>query len=205
MQRIKNELALVKEFQETFNRQQLTVDALIKLCVSLTVEEVNELLESYVYKDKLEELDALIDIKYVAYGALIKFNSTYHEPYFLGNSIEEMVILLKGYAWDSDTQGMCNMFCEIIKWADKQLEEMFVNDPTSIYSAFTDVHKNNMAKLHTSVDHCQQTIAKLGDEGYKINAIGEKYWALVRISDNKIIKPFDHEKVSLKNYIICLE
>lgn len=205
LERKKNELRLVQEFQDVFDRQQLTIDALIRQRISLISEEIREYKDAIEINDVLEELDALIDIKYVSYGALIRFNSTYYEPYFCGTDIGELEILLKGYAWDSDTKGMCNIFCEIIAWADNQLEIMFEKDPTSIYSAFADVHRNNMNKMHKSIEHAQQTIAKLGNAGYKIDAVGDKMWALIRLSDNKIIKPYDHEKVSLRNYILCLQ
>jgi hypothetical protein len=56
-----------------------------------------------------------------------------------------------------------------------------------------------MAKAHTSIDHVKETARVKGLVGHTIYTLFNKF--LLYNSDGKLIKPHDHKKVSLKNFV----
>lgn len=68
--------------------------------------------------------------------------------------------------------------------------------------AFDLVHQNNMNKAHTGPDHVQMTAGHLG---IKLNTIERNGLFLAMNEDGKLIKPFDHKKVTLNHLIPVTE
>lgn len=73
----KTALNMVKEFQETFDNPILDKPTIPegrwKLKVALIQEELNELEAACKVEDKVEVLDALVDLQYVLNGAILEF------------------------------------------------------------------------------------------------------------------------------------
>jgi predicted HAD superfamily Cof-like phosphohydrolase len=67
----------VKQYDGKLNEIFDNDSELVKFRIDLIEEEMKELLKAYADKDFIEVIDALCDILYVCYGALIAFNITY--------------------------------------------------------------------------------------------------------------------------------
>jgi len=67
-------------------------------------------------------------------------------------------------------------------------------------SAFNVVHENNMTKAHTSLDHAKKTAREKGLIGHQI-VTRDNHKFLLYNGDGKLIKPYDHVKVGLENFV----
>lgn len=162
------------------------------LYATLIAEEFGELLDA---KSRVDRLDAICDLQYVALGGLLSCG-------FRGD-------LLKTHGWNRPLQKAVGDAVTRLR-ANPPCQQGCKSDVPSLvvtmqrfgeaaYKRFNDafgaVHANNMKKLwETPPDDASLTV--------KQKYVGQDVRYLVRrASDGKIIKPPNHTKVDLQEYI----
>jgi len=200
------EFDMVKDFQQVFDNKAMTIASIARQGASLLEEECKEYMDAFFIEDGIESsretIDALLDLKFVAYGRLYRldFNKDMfkYERVAFEYPISYEVELFKGACYSSDRDKMIQSCCRLIRMCDEELIYSIGSDKA--FELFTLVYENNMAKMHNSKDHCLQTIAKLGsDIDFDIELVSNKNkYILIRKADGKIIKPHDHVKVKIE-------
>jgi len=179
--------------EELFSSTSEKNKKIIKFRMSLIKEEVKELEEAIRDKDFTEVVDALNDILYVAYGAMIAFSFQLENAYIKNNNNREKVamnIFRYPYRFNMDKViyrqlGNILIICsnleqavaakdilntntalqDLIHAAYKSLDEFNVD----YMKSFSIVHLSNMSKLCSSEQEAIETV-----ESYK-NAIPIRY------------------------------
>ncbi len=170
---------LVKEFHVTFNQHIGTIEELEpletrQLRIKLLFEELQELAEAGDVQGTFHSLCSNQCIKYEIADKQSPVDGDNVDIVEELDAITDIQYVLDG---KKITSGLC------------EVEE----------SAFLLVHKNNMTKAHRDKAHAEETIKYQASIGMPCTAIetADGRW-LVFNSDDKLTKPHDHTKVSLK-------
>lgn len=189
--------ASVAQFMRTFNQKCYTATSKTPESVrhfrgDLIEEEYNEYRAGCKSDNRLEMLDGLCDLVYVAAGTLLTFGLQVI-PYSAKAPIIENHLEAEALnAIDECYQPIpCHKRCyaamnKLLIRAD-QIGKKF-----NLPEAFRVVHENNMDKLWKSMP--------TGD-GLIAIPKGEKKW-LVKNSEGKVIKPPNHPRPDLKKFIV---
>lgn len=197
---------LVKEFmtvggQPVANEITVLNPDRLKFRMRLINEEINELLDAIFSNDRLEVLDAIIDIKYVFLGKLIeegnnpKFSSKQMCMIQLNQEPDKLLNLSSLISMLKNPDSECSFFVDFIGYifgfTDKQMDE-----------AFKRVHDNNMSKFCKSFSEALLTVDDYANQGIETfhEQVGD-YYVIYRKSDKKIMKSIQWTPVDLKDLI----
>ena len=119
----------VKEFYEVFRQKEFLkeygiTDDRMKVRTKLWNEELEELIEAKSKKDKVQILDAIVDMMYIRIGTLLE----HHKG----------VVTMTNFKVEIDTE---------IKNCIEYFTEHFGHNSKLLEDAFDEVHKSNMSKL----------------------------------------------------------
>lgn len=140
----------VTQFMETYKQlpSPLGFIALLDLRFRLIDEEVQELHEA---TDPVNVLDALVDILYVSYGALIAFGEESEEYDDLSTEYDEALLFKSRLDVNTDDLVTAVTFEEVVDaindiiYRTAKLGSMF-----DLKAAFNEVHRSNMSKLDSA-------------------------------------------------------
>jgi uncharacterized protein Smg (DUF494 family) len=190
--------SLVKDFHETFevktykHPDNAPMDV-HKLRARLIREELQEYHDAY---DTLACLDALCDSLYVVAGTAVTYSTPLVAlPFYNDDGINNLDASARPLLNDLDSMFPCqkNLNVSISLYMNK-LESVAVHRKFMIREAFMAVHINNMNKLWD-----YNPLEKLAVIPYIVVAKGNKF--LVKDLGGKVIKPPDHQKVDLSDFI----
>jgi hypothetical protein len=189
---------LVKDFHETFEVKSYKGPdnapfEVHKLRARLIREELKEYHDAF---DTLECLDALCDSLYVVAGTAVTYSTPLVAlPYYGEYGSDYLDAGARPLLNDLDSMFPCqkNLSVSISLYINK-LECTAVHRKFRIQEAFMAVHINNMDKLWSF-----NPLDKLAVLPYTVKAKGDKY--LVKDAGGKVIKPPDHKKVDLSEFI----
>lgn len=197
--------ALVSQFHRAFDvasyqNTRKVPGRILELRASLIEEELNEYTDALKRADKLEMLDGLADLAYVIAGTLIVCNlgpirytatkpiNEYSVAPQANNIIDECYNAMPCHTRMSD---YCNT-------ALKRIDDIAYKD-FDFSNAFKTVHENNMAKLWPEEDWLKLRETQSPEELFGVRRANGQY--LVRNRAGKVIKPLNHTKVNLTQYI----
>ena len=176
---INEQLELVSEFQNAFEQPILNKEDEIsverrKLRLALLFEELNELAEAYGLQGYFEEI-------------------CFHNSNSDGLFNENTLILNKKEVLDA-TCDLQYILCGTILENGQQNEF----DP-----AFIDVHESNMSKLCKGMKEAVLTLQDYQSKGINVTykKISKDLTAIIRESDNKILKNINYKPVNLDKYV----
>jgi predicted HAD superfamily Cof-like phosphohydrolase len=194
-------LQAVKEFHELFNhpvaegpfsQEQLKTR---QLRIKLLFEELKELAEASDCKATFVTLcnEGLIDI-FEREGPRVEFQQKFEQ-------VKAMYDIKDGDNVNKTEE--LDALCDIQYVLNGKILTSGLHDIFD--SAFNTVQDNNMAKAHTSEDHCTDTIAAIEGntidwrEKYNIEkkTLGEDAFYILTNKHGKVIKPHNHVKVKL--------
>jgi hypothetical protein len=188
----------VSEFHTTFGHpiatSQISVihkdTDLYELRMELIDEEYKEMMDALVLGDRLETLDGILDIFYVAAGAFL--------VYGLGNTGGP-----QKYNLDDDLMiSASNLESHIKYYLGIALSNYDAgNYKYSFEEAFGDVHASNMSKACKDEFQVSDTINNYADQGIVVTSklVGDKF--IILREDNKILKNKYYTKVDLNKYL----
>jgi len=204
----------VSEFQDTFSIEQ-SIQSLIKSRLSLINEEFKEFIDAISVQDRIEALDGLMDLRYVLLGSIYEvqklfknLSNTYRMISPNTFNLSENIVLINGagyIALNSDLEQETSKELENFLIQLYRLDNCVKNEANGYFDeavcdmAFSLIHSNNMSKFHKTIEEAQITIAKKGIENdfYTVNKNGGV--VLYQRSTNKVIKPYNFNKVELKS------
>lgn len=154
------------------------------------LEEIEEYRVAKAENNRVEELDALVDITYFVAGFFASFPERFSERpgvetlefHQLKNSLETMVI--------DSTENCLGEMAEIcLQLFSRVCREVMNEDFYTFNTAFQRVHENNMTKFLTSADVAAEELAK--NQSLRVTESeyeGKKYYILVN-EFGKVQKP----------------
>lgn len=180
---------------------ELTVDQ-ATLRYKLYIEEVTELREAIIAQDKVETLDAVVDILYITLGtaATIGHRSNSEVIKALefceskkGRSTMDILSYLEGLHVDDYDEAI---FYTIVLAHDIGLSRV------QIQKAFELVHTNNMSKFCKSIKEAIASVQEYSLQGVEAfwQRRGDLY-VILRKEDGKVLKGINYKKVELKELL----
>jgi hypothetical protein len=106
-----------------------------------------------------------------------------------------------------DKQELLDGVCDIeytlskLKWALREVEDMDYD------GAMATICKNNLTKIVDNLYDAELSKRKYADKGVETyissyrDEYGDEYFAVLRTEDNKVMKPYGYESVSLDNFM----
>lgn len=176
----------------------------LKFRMRLINEEINELLDAIFSNDRLEVLDAIIDIKYVLLGKLIEEGIIDNED----SERKEMKRLFSHsdqYSKLRDLDITLSMIGSNVCYSSTYVDVigyLFGFTQDQMNDAFKRVHDNNMSKFCKSFSEALLTVDDYANQGIETfhEQVGD-YYVIYRKSDKKIMKSIQWTPVDLKDLI----
>lgn len=174
-------------------------------------EEVNELEQAIEDNNKVEMLDALADIIYIAvgtawtYGTATLFSPERQFRAFIRGKKSNMVdfrvtmsrLLTYLRNMHQDAPGMNAINVVFI------IAHNLGFTPSEVLRAFDLVHKSNMTKFCRTEEEARSTIQKYRSDGFEsyFEKMGNGLFVVKRVPDRKVLKSINYEPVSLEGLI----
>lgn len=176
----------------------------LKFRMRLINEEINELLDAIFSNDRLEVLDAIIDIKYVLLGKLIEEGIIDNED----SERKEMKRLFSHsdeYSKLRDLDITLSMIGSNVCYSSTYVDVigyLFGFTQDQMNEAFKRVHENNMSKFCKSFSEALLTVDDYANQGIETlhEQVGD-YYVIYRKSDKKIMKSIQWTPVDLNDLI----
>lgn len=135
-------------------------------------EEMNEYIEAVENGNKIEQMDGLVDMMYIALGTCFIQNGFKKVNYV---AVKEINYIINEFEKSGFTL------------------DQFTN-------CFKEIHKNNMSKSFTSQDEIFYTMSKLDISDFRVVKIGNEFNVYNGIT-GKLIKRDSHPKPDLAQYV----
>lgn len=192
--------ALVSTFIRTFEQKCYRFtsdvpDSVLTLRAKLVDEELTEYNEALRALDKLEMLDALCDLTYVVAGTLLVCGLK-PIPHTSNGTNYKLIWAVEPHISNIVDECSQTLPCHkrMFRWCTNALIALDnVGYKLHMYEAFQKVHTNNMLKLWRK--------PPFDDINLTATQKGPRAW-LVRNKYGKIIKPLNHPKVDLREFIV---
>lgn len=180
---------------------EMTIDQ-ADLRYKLYLEEVLELREAVMQQDKVEQLDAVVDILYIALGTAATAGDILNVEAQLaidfcalkkGRSTMDMLSYLENLPVGDYNDAIWNtvILAHDLGFSGKQIQD-----------AFEQVHKNNMSKFCYSEEDAKMSVQQYSSQG--IDAVWVKrgdLYVILRAEDGKILKGHNYIKVDLTGFV----
>lgn len=179
----------VKEYEQLVN----VPERVFKLRAALIEEELKEYEKALEEKNRLEQLDGLVDIIYVVTGAAVICGIAVPPKHYDGSLAQQHEVGDCDWVVEelrSETPCIKRL-TPYVAWALYGLEHTGAREGFKIPEAFNAVHKNNMAKLWDEKPKDPELV-------YALRPYNK--W-LVKNKAGKVIKPPGHTKVDLRAFI----
>lgn len=188
----------VLEFQVTAGED--FTKGLTPLREELLREEIAELEEAIKNNDRVEILDALCDIIYVALGTCNVSNvnhkfydDDYYDPLYITH--ERTVQQLKEYSNEDYCISSVVTCCY-------ELANLFNFTLDNFKTALDRVHASNMSKFCNTEQEAVESVISYKEQGIDVYSkqVGYK-WVIYRLSDNKVLKSKYYHRVDLTDLV----
>ena len=198
----------------------------VENALKLIREECREFHEAFVANDKVEQLDACIDICYVTLGMIARFGETFgssdrDDTYYLKDTDYDALIAVtlreidrrvtdKNY--HETIELLLDMYYNAMGVGSILLKPYAIKHNITLRQAFDEaflaVHENNMTKFCNSEDEAIRTIKeRYGNDpeyktpNYKLAPDGLRY-IVYNEQPSKVLKSISWSKMSLDHFII---
>ncbi len=220
----------VIEFNVQFDNIKYFDDSLVfnpvvaENCMKLIREELKEYEKAVKESDRLEQLDALCDLKYVALGFCARIGINYDK---LKYDYKDYADLLKASFNTDDLSNMllnenlvklvqdleiavkdrvCLVMFTHIYYIVELTHIIGMNNGFAILEAFNEVHENNMSKACASEEIALQSVLSYDEHPIYRSAAYRRApdgtnWIIYNKADDKILKPITYEPVNLRRFL----
>lgn len=226
-------MELVKEFHQVFNHpshntwNRESYEKSRKLRLELIDEEFGELTDAIEKDDKVEMVDALMDLLYVTFGTAIAFGLSLEDSFVYENK-ELKNKELKNKEINNDKEYKCiysvlkgqveSLLYAIREFGDEEKVEENIkyllgkvvdaihymtcfSMCVDLKRAFHEVHESNMTKVCHTEREAQDTLAyhrtRIGDVKDAYYEFKNNYWIVYDRSNGKVLKNVHYKPVNL--------
>lgn len=156
----------------------------ITLSKSLIEEELEEYIQAVLEEDRIEQLDAIGDLFFVA----VQLECMYRKPIYKSTELNRSTIYT---AIESLLSQEDNSFSRVVEVLNNLSKQLNVN----LHDLVQEIYNSNMSKLCKDEQTAQETVENYKKKGietyYKVCTTDSSKYIIYRSEDNKVLKSVD--------------
>lgn len=156
----------------------------ITLSKSLIEEELEEYTQAVLEEDKIEQLDAIGDLFFVA----VQLECMYRKPTYESTELNRSTIYTAIESLLSQEDNSFSRVVEVLNNLSKQLN-------VDLHDLVQEIYNSNMSKLCKDKQTAQETVEEYKKKGietyYKNSEVDSSKYIVYRSEDNKVLKSVD--------------
>lgn len=156
----------------------------ITLSKSLIEEELGEYTQAVLEEDKIEQLDAIGDLFFVA----VQLECMYRKPNYKSTELNRSTIYTAIESLLSQEDNSFSRVVEVLNNLSKQLN-------VDLHDLVQEIYNSNMSKLCKDEQTAQETVENYKKKGvetyYKVCTTDSSKYIVYRSEDNKVLKSVD--------------
>lgn len=156
----------------------------ITLSKSLIEEELEEYTQAVLEEDKIEQLDAIGDLFFVA----VQLECMYRKPTYKSTELNRSIIYKAIESLLSQEDNSFSKVVEVLNNLSKQLN-------VDLHDLVQEIYNSNMSKLCKDEQTAQETVEEYKKKGvetyYKVCTTDSSKYIVYRSQDNKVLKSVD--------------